>query len=119
MALRNIVLTVKNSHTTAKFFADAIGMHVHHKGDSSIELQPNGGGPPIIVMEAQSAATLTGGYSPLLNFDIQDMDATVVNAITLGAILDGPIKYAAYGKIAALRSPDGHMIGLFEPAVTS
>lgn len=61
----------------------------------------------------------------------------------MGAALDGPIKYPAYGKVhknekkrsgissepltyrsiprpclsqvAAIRSPDGHMIGLFEP----
>jgi predicted enzyme related to lactoylglutathione lyase len=116
MALRNIVLTVKNSQATATFFAEAIGMRVQHKNDNSVELsQRDGMGPPIIVMQAQSAATLSGGYSPLLNFDIDNMDSTVTKAINQGAILDGPIKYAAYGKIAALRSPDGHMIGIFEP----
>eukprot|EP01035_Chromulina_nebulosa_P017808 gene17808-23418_t len=44
------------------------------------------------------------------------MEKCVTNAISLGAILDGPIKYPAQGKFAALRSPDGHMIGLFEAA---
>ena len=117
MALRNIVLTVKNSKVTATFFAEAIGMRVQHRNDNSVELsQRDGKGPPIIVMQAQNAATLSGGYSPLLNFDIDDMDKCVNNALMQGAILDGPIKYAAYGKIAALRSPDGHMIGIFEPA---
>ena len=36
----------------------------------------------------------------------------------MGAVLDGPIKYPSHGKVASVRSPDGHMIGLFEPAET-
>jgi hypothetical protein len=33
----------------------------------------------------------------------------------LGAVLDGAIKYPPGGaKVAALRAPDGHMIGLVE-----
>ncbi len=39
------------------------------------------------------------GYSPFLCFDVQDMDATVVRLLQLGASLDGPIKYPAYGKV--------------------
>lgn len=44
------------------------------------------------------------------------MDVTVPKLMQLGAALDGPIRYEAYGKIAAVRSPDGHMVGLFEKA---
>ena len=32
------------------------------------------------------------------------------------ALLHGPIKYPVQGKVAAVRAPDGHMLGLFEPA---
>ena len=42
------------------------------------------------------------------------MDKTIYKLLEMGAILDGPIKYPSHGKVAALRSPDGHMIGLFE-----
>ena len=34
----------------------------------------------------------------------------------MGASLDGPIKYPEHGKVASLRAPDGHMIGLYEPS---
>lgn len=44
------------------------------------------------------------------------MDLTVPKLMQLGAVLDGPIRYEPYGKLAAVRSPDGHMIGLFEKA---
>lgn len=55
------------------------------------------------------------GYSPMLNFDVADLDSTVSTCVQLGATLDGPIKRPELvGKIAALRSPDGVMIGLTE-----
>lgn len=44
------------------------------------------------------------------------MDETIPQLIQQGAVLDGAIRYEAYGKIAAVRSPDGHMIGLIEAA---
>ena len=46
------------------------------------------------------------------------MDKTIYKLLEMGAILDGPIKYPTHGKVASLRSPDGHMIGLFEPTET-
>ncbi|KAL9180088.1 hypothetical protein ACHAXT_008058 [Thalassiosira profunda] len=57
------------------------------------------------------------GYSPFLNFDVDDMDMTVARCVQMGANLDGPIQYPAHGKVAALRAPDGHMIGLYEPTI--
>lgn len=44
------------------------------------------------------------------------MDSTIPKLMQLGAALDGSIRYEPYGKIAAVRSPDGHMLGLFEKA---
>lgn len=44
------------------------------------------------------------------------MDSTVPKLIELGGVLDGAVAYHSYGKVAAVRSPDGHMIGLFEAA---
>lgn len=55
-------------------------------------------------------------YSPLLCFDVADMDVAIQRALGMGAHLDGPIKYPAHGAVASIRSPDGHMIGLFQPA---
>jgi predicted enzyme related to lactoylglutathione lyase len=51
----------------------------------------------------------------MLTFNVRDFDDTVVRLIQSGATMDGPIKYpAAMGKVAAFRTPDGHMIGLHE-----
>jgi len=59
-------------------------------------------------------ADCSTGYSPILSFEVDDMDSTIQRIMMLGGRLDGPIKYPIEGKIASVRSPDGHMIGLFE-----
>ena len=46
-----------------------------------------------------SCAASTTGYSPFVHFDVDDMDSTIVRCLTLGAQLDGPIKYPAHGKV--------------------
>lgn len=59
--------------------------------------------------------TMMCRYSPLLCFDVPDMDHAVQRALGMGGHLDGPIKYPAHGAVASIRSPDGHMVGLFQP----
>lgn len=63
-----------------------------------------------------SEAQCCTGYSPLLTFQVDDLDTIIPRLIQAGAALDGPVKHQPYAKIAALRSPDGHMLGLYEPA---
>jgi len=117
MALRSLILTVRNPASTAKFYERTLGLVVKHSSPTSIELVgatiPS---IPIIIREGTNAASLTVGYTPILNFDVADMENAVTAAMELGGMLDGTIKYKSFGKIAALRSPDGHMLGLFQPA---
>eukprot|EP00536_Pseudo-nitzschia_multiseries_P000783 jgi/Psemu1/179490/e_gw1.9.83.1 len=69
----------------------------------------------ICLRAVTSEAQVTTGYSPLLQFQVENMDRVIARCVQLGGNLDGPIQYPAHGKIAALRSPDGHMIGIYEP----
>ena len=39
------------------------------------------------------------GYSPFLCFEVVDLQAKVQKLLELGAVLDGPIKYADRGKV--------------------
>ncbi|XP_051129787.1 uncharacterized protein LOC127250484 [Andrographis paniculata] len=54
-------------------------------------------------------------YSSLLSFTVSDVNSTVNKLMALGAELDGSIKYETHGKVAAMRCPDGHVLGLYEP----
>ena len=65
-----------------------------------------------------SESQLSTGYSPMLQFQVRPdtINETIAKCIQLGASMDGPIQYPAHGTMAALRGPDGQMIGLYEPA---
>ena len=72
---------------------------------------------PLILKQSSNVSQMITGYSPILCFDVKNMDNTLTKALEMGAILDGPIKYPMHGKFASIRTPDGNIIGLFEPAI--
>ena len=120
MSLRSIILSVKNPALTADFLTSVLGLVVRHESASMVELcgpSARATQPPIVIKEANVAASLSTGYTPILNFDVNSMEGAVAAAMERGGMLDGAIKYKSFGKVAALRSPDGHMLGLFEPAI--
>jgi len=70
---------------------------------------------PILKKEIDgNEAFLATGYGPFLNFEVEDFDMKIPTLISMGAHLDGKIEYTPIGKVASLRSPHGHMIGLLE-----
>ena len=73
------------------------------------------GSCPIIVKESFNVAQMQTGYSPMLSFDVENLDETIALALADGAVIDGALKYQAHGKFAAIRTPDGHILGLYEP----
>ena len=114
--LRNLVLIVKDPVQSANFYVDALGLSIKLQSESMVEM--DAGGMSIVLKQAgYQASLLTTGYSPIMTFDVVDVDHAIATALTKGAMLDGPIKRPAFGKFASIRSPDGHMIGLFEPAI--
>ena len=127
--LRNVLLLQRNVPAAAEFYQQGLGLIVTKCTESYAELGDglDEQGKPVDLTDAKARprtvlalkavgteAFLTTGYSPFLNFTVQDMDTTVNNMLRMGAVLDGPIKYPAQGKVAAMRVPDGHMIGLYE-----
>mmetsp|Transcript_21907 Transcript_21907/g.74463 ORF Transcript_21907/g.74463 Transcript_21907/m.74463 type:complete len:120 (-) Transcript_21907:64-423(-) len=116
-ALRHVLLLQRDVPRAARFYAEGLGLGVRVCTERWAELDPGTpGGTPLALKQADCEAVLSAGYSPLLSFDVADLDSTVSRMLRLGATLDGPIKYPPKGKVAALRGPDGHMIGLHEPA---
>ncbi|KAG2382095.1 hypothetical protein C9374_005887 [Naegleria lovaniensis] len=112
--LKNIMLLIKDVPKSVKFYSEGLGMQVNHVSEHWAELQS--GQIKVCLNKVEGEAACTTGYSPFLCFDVTQMDKTIYKLIEMGAVLDGPIKYPAHGKVASLRSPDGHMVGLFEHA---
>ena len=126
--ISHLVLMVRGSEGIASavnFYHKAVGLPVLRVTDEWAELSASGGdasGVTLQIVAANAAsgeAALSTGYSPLLTFSVTDMDTTIAACVQAGGNLDGPIQYPAHGKVAALRSPHGHMIGLYEPAAVS
>jgi catechol 2,3-dioxygenase-like lactoylglutathione lyase family enzyme len=135
-------LVVKDPAQSAAFYVDTLGLAVKVQSESMVELATDGpehsgaggigssnnnngstsgssnsssSGPSIVLKQAgYHASVLATGYSPIMTFDVADLDAAVAAALARGGMLDGPIKRPAFGKFASVRSPDGHMLGLFE-----
>ncbi|DAZ92455.1 TPA: hypothetical protein N0F65_000239 [Lagenidium giganteum] len=114
MRLRQLLILSRDVARSTQFYQEGLGLKLLRSSDSFAEFDTQGG-VPLCIKQAQSEAACSSGYSPFLNFDIQDMDEAIPRLLMLGAIMDGPIKYPAHGKVAAVRSPDGLMIGLYEP----
>lgn len=119
--LRHVLLLQRDVPAAARFYERGLGLGVTVCTERWAELHdasdPSGDRRTVIALKAvEGEAQVSTGYSPLLSFTVKDMDSTVNNLLRLGAALDGPIKYPVQGKVAALRAPDGHMLGLFEPA---
>jgi predicted enzyme related to lactoylglutathione lyase len=119
--LSRIVLMVRGSEGVASavnFYHKAVGLSVLRMTDEWAELATSStASSPILTLQAVVAneAQLSPSYSPWLTFTVTQMDATIAACVQAGAHLDGPIQYPAHGKVALLRSPDNHMIGLYEP----
>ncbi|CAG9464104.1 unnamed protein product [Pedinophyceae sp. YPF-701] len=112
--LRQVLLLQRDVPRAAAFYGDGLGLDVIAVTRKYAELDA-GGGARIALKHVDSEAQCTVGYSPFLNFAVPDVTAAVARLVSMGAVMDGAIKYQASGKLAALRGPDGHMIALFEP----
>jgi len=118
--ISRVVLLVRGPEGLAKavnFYHQAVGLPVVRVTDEWAELTA-GNSLRLHLQAVQTESQLSTGYSPIIHFDIPNMDQAVAACVQNGAHLDGPIQFPAHGKVASMRTPDGHMIGLYEPATS-
>ncbi|EQC38743.1 hypothetical protein SDRG_03707 [Saprolegnia diclina VS20] len=111
--LRQLMILSRDVARSSRFYEEGLGLQILRQSDTFAEFNVNAG-VTLSIKQAHGEAACSAGYSPFLNFDVYDMDETIPRLLMLGAAMDGPIKYPAFGKVAAVRSPDGTMIGLYE-----
>lgn len=101
--------------SSASFYSSVLSLPLLRSTASFAELRCPGSGVSLTLTASDSESTLSTGYSPFLTFTVPSLDHAVSTACQLGGELDGPVKFPAHGKVATLRTPDGHMLGLYEP----
>jgi len=124
--LRHILLLQRDVPLAAAFYERALGLRVtvctetyaevasESPSDSTASNAPIGAS--LALQRADAESQLTTGYSPIIHFEVDDIQARVNAALSLGGRLDGKIQYETHGAVAAVRAPDGHMIGMYERA---
>jgi predicted enzyme related to lactoylglutathione lyase len=51
-----------------------------------------------------------------LSFNVDDIYAAIATLESMGAKLEGNVREPSFGKVAAMRAPDGHLLSLLQPA---
>lgn len=109
-----VMLLQRDVPQAVRFYRDGLGLRVGAASPRWAELEAPGGGGRIALKQADGEAQSTVGYSPFLAFEVPDLQARLERLLELGGRMDGGISYTPYGKAAAVRCPDGHMISLYE-----
>ena len=73
-----------------------------------------------LVLRAGDPAKATdciGGSTPIISLHVEDLDSCMAACMPAGAVMDGAIQYSPEGRLAVIRSPDGHMLTLLESGI--
>ncbi len=112
---KHVMLMVKDINATVKFYSEGLGLKVKMSSPGWAELDANG---TIIALHAAHENGQTGA-SPILSFHVDDISATIAKLEEMGATLEGKVREPSFGKVAAMRTPDGSILSLLQPAAVA
>jgi catechol 2,3-dioxygenase-like lactoylglutathione lyase family enzyme len=109
---KHVMLMVKDVMASVKFYSEGLGIPVKMASPGWAELNANG--TTIAFHAAENVSNV--GDSPILSFHVDDVMSAIATLESMGATLEGRVREPAFGKVAALRTPDGHLLSLLQPA---
>lgn len=110
---RHIMLMVRDVPAAAQFYSSGLGLEITKLSPNMAELDANG---TKIIMHGVEEEPTTGG-SPILSFHVDDLLEAIATLEALGGKLEGRIREPFFGKVAAVRSPEGHLLSLLQPTI--
>lgn len=110
---RHIMLMVKDVPTAVQFYREGLGLPVIKASPTWAELYANGTTIALHGVEVAPEA----GDSPILSFQVDDVYAAITTLESLGGTLEGRVREPSFGKVAAIRTPEGHLVSLLQPTV--
>ncbi|KKJ00663.1 VOC family protein [Prochlorothrix hollandica] len=108
---KHIMLMVNDVMAAVKFYSEGLGLAIKTASPGWAELDAGG-----TTLAFHAAEGSSGSDSPILSFHVTDVEAMVASLESLGASLEGRIREPAFGKVAAVRTPDGHLVSLLQPS---
>lgn len=115
--ISRLVFMVRGSEgitSAVDFYHKAVGLSVLRVTDEWAEMSA-GNGVILSLKAVSDESQLSFGYSPWITFEVDNLSQRIATCAQAGAHLDGPIQYPAHGSVAVMRTPDNHMIGLYQP----
>ena len=109
---KHIMLMVKDIPATVKFYSEGLGLKVIKSSPGWAELDADG---TIIALHG-APENGQAGASPILSFHVDDVHATIASLEERGATLEGNVREPSFGKVAAMRTPDGSILSLLQPS---
>lgn len=109
---RHVMLMVKDVPAAANFYSTGLGLEITKLSPNMAELDANG---TKLIIHGVETDPQTGG-SPILSFHVDDLLDAIATLESLGGKLEGRIREPFFGKVAAVRSPEGHLLSLLQPS---
>ena len=106
VALKNIMVLTKNVEKSSQFYSDALGLKLIHQTSTFAELRDKNKVKLVLKQVDQEAYTKVG-YSPILNYEVEDLDSVLESCKQHGAELDGDIIEDEIYRVACLKNPEG------------
>ena len=115
LKLASLTFFVRNLQQASKFYQKGLQLTHISQDDNHILLRNPRTGIFLGLQQSTQESQLSTSYSPIINFEMESgLNETIYKLIEMGANLDGHVLYEVHGNSATLRTPDGHMIGLYE-----
>jgi predicted enzyme related to lactoylglutathione lyase len=112
---RHVMLMVKDVAAAVDFFHRGLGLPIKAQSPNWAEVEANG----TTIAFHHVAEPPQMGSSSILSFHVTDIYGAIAQLEALGGSLEGPVREPSFGKVAAVRSPQGQLISLLQPAVVA
>ncbi|QCS51074.1 VOC family protein (plasmid) [Picosynechococcus sp. PCC 11901] len=112
---RHVMLMVEDVAAAIDFFHRGLGLPIKAQSPTWGEVEANG---TTIAFHSVAEPPKTGS-TPILSFCVADVYGAIAQLEALGGSLEGRVREPSFGKVAAVRSPQGQLISLLQPVAVS
>jgi predicted enzyme related to lactoylglutathione lyase len=117
--LTRIILRTPSSHffPVTNFYHKTFSLPIVNATEVTANIQASENVTLTVTTEDYTQTEGDGGEGEdgfLLQFDVKDIQASLMIAMENGGEMDGPIKHPAHGKVVVVKDPTGRKVGIWE-----
>ncbi|NJM95713.1 MAG: VOC family protein, partial [Acaryochloridaceae cyanobacterium CSU_5_19] len=101
--------------SNSKFYSEGLGLPIKMQSPGWAELDADG----TTIALHLAGESPSCGDSPILSFHVEDVYDAIATLEALGAQLEGNVREPSFGKVAAMRTPEGNLLSLLQPTAAN